>query len=197
MADEDRKLHVEDQKKYWLRCLNSLLPNQYTSTDSNRMTLGFFILSALDLLDVDDDKLTVKHRKDIREWILKCQHPKGGFCGSPNHKYPNSYYAGDEILDPANLPATFFALVNLSYVGTYRDVVLKDKCMQWLRTLQREDGSFGELATADGMIQGGNDMRFCLLAVGVRWILLGDEPDHPDDIDVERLVDYLRACQVC
>ncbi|PQE03438.1 hypothetical protein CJF30_00005427 [Rutstroemia sp. NJR-2017a BBW] len=44
------KLEIAKHVKYWHRCLNSLLPTAYTSTDSTRMTLGFFILSALDLL---------------------------------------------------------------------------------------------------------------------------------------------------
>src|SRR5579871_3979238 len=47
--DKDRHIN------YWQRCLKSLLPNDYTSTDSSRVLLGFFILSALDILGVGVD----------------------------------------------------------------------------------------------------------------------------------------------
>ena len=196
MAD----LHLERDRhaRYWQRCLKTLLPSQYTSTDSNRMLLGFFILSALDLLGDSLDTLPEPERANIREWVLKCQHPNGGFCGSPNHRYPDEYYVdgghGKSLMDPANLPATYFAILSLSYVGGL-DKIKKQDCMRWLKTLQREDGSFGELLTEDGTLEGGRDMRYCYVAAAIRWILSGDQEDL-EDIDVERLVDHLRNGQV-
>ena len=194
----DTKRHI----KYWHRCLRTLLPTEYTSTDSSRMTLGFFILSALDLLGAGPDTLPAKDCENIRNWILKCQHPNGGFCGSPNHKYPDGYYAdvgnGKRLMDPANLPATFFAILSLSFVGTFNQI-MRTKCLRWLKTLQREDGSFGELVTEDGKIHGGKDMRYCYVATAIRWMLNGDEiseEDKKDDIDVEKLVDHMRSGQV-
>ena len=197
---EDSKLNTERHIKYWQRCLKTLLPTQYTTTDSTRMTLGFFILAALDLLGIGADTLPQKEQANIRDWILKCQHPNGGFCGSPNHRFPDSYYVdvghGKEQMDPANLPATCFALLSLSYVGTF-DQVKRVECLRWLRTLQREDGSFGELVTQDGKIQGGKDMRYCMVAMAIRWMLRGEEEDSQvEDIDVEKLVGHLRDAQV-
>lgn len=198
------KLDIERHIKYWQRCLKTVLPTQYTSTDSSRMLLGFFILSALDLLGAGADTFPAKDRKNIRDWILKCQHPYGGFCGSPNHRYPDAYYVdvghGRQQMDPANLPATFFAILSLSFVGSLEQVK-RDECLKWLKTLQRGDGSFGELITQEGIIEGGRDMRPCYLAAAVRWMLRGDTPlsdkEKEDDIDVEKLVDHIRAGQVC
>jgi geranylgeranyl transferase type-1 subunit beta len=194
------KLNVERHTKYWLRCLRSLLPTAYTSNDSIRMTLGFFILSALDLLGADAP--SPEERKNIQSWILKCQHPNGGFCGSPNHRYPDGYYVdighGERLMDPANLPATYFAILSLSFVGKF-DGIMRIKCLRWLKTLQREDGSFGELVTEDGTIQGGKDMRYCYVATAIRWMLTGGElsdEEKEDDIDVEKLVDHIRSGQV-
>ena len=193
MAEET--LNLEQHVKYWQRCLKSLLPTQYTSTDSNRMTLGFFILSAHDLLSIT---IPSSQRINIRNWILHCQHPSGGFCASPNHKYPDGYYVNGEQMDPANLPATFFAILSLGYVGDLEGAKRKE-CLRWLQKLQREDGSFGELVTQEGEIEGGRDMRLSYVATAVRWMLRGDEVEEGDeeDINVEALVDFLRAGQVC
>jgi geranylgeranyl transferase type-1 subunit beta len=198
------KLDIERHIKYWQRCLKTVLPTQYTSTDSSRMLLGFFILSALDLLGAGADTFPAKDRKNIRDWILKCQHPYGGFCGSPNHRYPDAYYVdvghGRQQMDPASLPATFFAILSLTFVGSLEQVK-RDECLKWLKTLQRADGSFGELITQEGIIEGGRDMRPCYLAAAVRWMLRGDTPlndkEKNDDIDIEKLVDHIRAGQVC
>jgi len=198
---EEPFLDVARHIKYWERCLKTALPNPYTSTDSSRMTLGFFILSALDLLGASATSISEKERKDIRDWVLKCQHPNGGFCGSTNHRYPDAYYVdighGRELMDPPNLPATFFAILNLSYVGDLRQVK-KAECLSWLRSLQREDGSFGEFITKDRKIKGGKDMRYCMVAMSIRWMLRGDDDSNPqvEDIDVEKLVDYIRSAQV-
>ncbi|RAL62425.1 hypothetical protein DID88_004991 [Monilinia fructigena] len=195
----EAKLEVAKHIKYWQRCLHSLLPTVYTSTDSSRMTLGFFILSALDLLNVGASTFPDSQRRSIRAWILKCQHPLGGFCGSTNHRFPDIYYAdvghGRRDVDPANLPATFFAILSLAFVDGLADVKRKE-CLRWLKTLQREDGSFGEFVTEDGKIQGGRDMRYCYVATAIRWMLTGDAHEMgDDDIDVERLVGHLRAGQ--
>lgn len=199
---EESRLNTDRHVKYWHRCLRTALPTEYTTTDSSRMTLGFFILSALDLLGAGPDTLPQKDRTDIRDWVLKCQHPNGGFCGSPNHRFPDRYYVdvghGRRLMDPANLPATFFAILTLSFVGTFEHIE-RIKCLRWLKTLQREDGSFGELITEDGRIQGGRDMRYCYVATAIRWMLRGDklsEEEKEDDIDVEKLADHMRSGQV-
>lgn len=197
----ESKLEKERHIKYWQRCLRSLLPTEYTSTDSSRMTLGNFILSALDLLGVGADTLPAKDHANIRDWILSCQHPNGGFCGSPNHKYPDTCYVdvghGIPAMDPANLPATYFAILSLSFVGGF-ERIKRDKCLSWLQKVQREDGSFGELITEDGEVKGGRDMRYCYVAAAIRWMLRGEEmgDQNKGDIDVEKFIEHIRAGQV-
>jgi geranylgeranyl transferase type-1 subunit beta len=195
------KFDADRHISYWQRCFKSLLPTEYTSTDSSRVLLGFFILSALDILGVGVDKLPPSDVKKLRSWILSCQHPNGGFCGSPNHKYPKNYYdvTGQYDIDPANLPATFFAILSLSFVGGLRDVK-RIECLRWLKKLQREDGSFGEVLGEDGKVEGGRDMRYCHFASGVRWMLRGDlgpsGKETYEDIDVDRMVRHIRAGEV-
>lgn len=200
---EEPKLDIPRHIKYWQRCLRSLLPTPYTSTDSSRMTWGFFILSALDLLGAGAETFSEKERSDFAAWILRCQHPSGGFCGSPNHRYPDSFYVdvghGIQQMDPANLPATFFAILSLSFVGSF-DGIKRDLCLKWLKRLQRNDGSFGELITQDGIIKGGTDMRYCYVAAAIRWLLRGDtnpgEIPQEEDISLDALVGHIRAGQV-
>lgn len=99
-------------------------------------------------------------------------------------------------MDPANLPATYFAMLSLSFVGGLERVKRRE-ALEWLRKLQREDGSFGELVTGEGNVEGGRDMRPCYSALAVRWLLRGEEVGGgKDDIDVEKLVGFLRAGQV-
>ena len=192
-------LDIELHARYWKRCLKSVLPTGYTSNDSSRMTLGFFTLCALDILGQHEKLLLEKERVDIRDWILSCQHPNGGFCGSTNHRFPDAHYVdvghGKPLMDPANLPATFFAILSLTYVGDLTQVRRRD-CLRWLKSLQRGDGSFGELVTADGTIKGGSDMRYCYVASIIRWVLGGDQLRAEDDINVDKLVDHLRNGQV-
>ncbi|KUJ22387.1 terpenoid cyclases/Protein prenyltransferase [Mollisia scopiformis] len=201
MAVQELSLDVALHIKYWHRCLKNVLPTGYTSMDSSRMTLGFFILSALDLLGAGAETFPEDERANIKDWILKCQHPDGGFCGSPNHKYPDAAYVdvghGKQTMDPANLPATYFAIMGLSFVGSL-DGVRRDDCLRWIKGLQREDGSFGEFITQDGVIQGGTDMRISYAAMAIRWILKGDYDSSKEDgadIDVDQLVKYIRSGQ--
>lgn len=171
--------------------------------DSSRITLGFFILSALDLLGAGAETFSEDQRTNIKDWILRCQHPNGGFCGSPNHKYPDTAYVdvghGKQIMDPANLPATYFAILALSFVGSL-DGIRRNDCLRWLKTLQRDDGSFGELVTQNGIIEGGRDTRYCQVATAIRWMLRGDddltEVERGGDINIDNLVGHIRSAQV-
>lgn len=198
----DRAKHV----RYWQRCLASHLPSQYTASDSTRLTLAFFIVSALDLLAVP---LTASQRSSIRAWVLSLQHPDGGFCGSPAHAL---HRGQDASRGSANLAATFFALLILGAVagtaeGEARSTFAaldRRKTLAWLKRLQRDDGSFGQVLW-DGEPVGGHDVRHAYLAAGIRFILRRPSPDRhsglgcvhsAEDIDVERMASHVRRCQV-
>ncbi|OIW22611.1 terpenoid cyclases/Protein prenyltransferase [Coniochaeta ligniaria NRRL 30616] len=218
--------------KYWSRCLRSLLPHHYTSSDSNRIALAYFVLSAIDLLlpsdsdpSVDPEiqnsqaRLTPSDRLHFREWILSCQHAGGGFCGSPTMTLPSHAYEGwsfdsqtPEMGNPgqANIAATVFALIILALLAASEEEaegaftgVDRVRTLRWLRTLQREDGSFGEvLAHVEGqglVVGGGKDMRYCYFAAMLRWMLRGDvregDAAWTEDIDVDALVSYIGKSQ--
>ncbi|KAI0536648.1 terpenoid cyclases/Protein prenyltransferase [Xylaria digitata] len=207
----DPPLDTARHIRYWQRCFRSVLPHHYTSNDSIRLTLGFFILSALDLLSPSSPTplVTSQDRSSLRAWILRLRHPHGGFCGSPHHALPDgfrsrfdpdtkTYVARDSA--NANIAATGFALLCLGVIaeGDGSDAlrcVDRVRTLTWLKKLQRDDGSFGEVLTDDGRISGGRDMRFCYIAALIRWILGGAEGDKSLDFNIDALVGHIRRAQ--
>lgn len=127
--------------------------------DSTRLSLGFFILASIDLLSTsssDDSNpkplLSPSDRRNLRRWVLSCQHPNGGFCGSPTHVFPRATQTADNDSENAHIGGTYFALLLLAILAddgaAARSAfagVDRVRTLRWLRRLQRpEDGSFGE-----------------------------------------------------
>lgn len=212
MDPYDPPLDTARHLRYWQRCLRTLLPHHYTSMDSTRLSIGFFIICSIDLLTPPATPsspslplLTPTDRARLRRWVLTCQHPLGGFTASPTHNLPPHLAAADGHAN-AHIGGTYFALLLLALLAPDDDAasafagVDRAGTLHWLRRLQRaSDGSFGE-TVVDGAVAGGKDMRYSYLAAAVRWMLRGESlPDsHPDfvpDIDVPALVAHIRRGQ--
>ncbi|KAM5471275.1 geranylgeranyl transferase type-1 subunit beta [Microsporum audouinii] len=194
------ELRKDRQIKYFLRCLKTLLPHPYTSNDSNRMTLAYFTLAGLDLLGAldgaDEEKAAISaaERAGYINWLYHCQVSTGGFRGFTGANFGEEKRAKEnECWDPANVPATFFALVALLILEDDLARVRRRECLSWLCSMQREDGSFGQTLGPGDSIDGGRDLRFCCCAAGIRYILKGEE--NEGDINAKRLIDYVQACQ--
>lgn len=170
------------------------------------MFLGFTIVAALDLLDVldpstpDSDKkpiITSETRQNWIDWIYSCQVPDGeGFRGFNGTDLLQRRNRDNKQWDPGNLPNTFFALVSLLVLGDDLGRVKRDQCLAWLPRLQRSDGSFGELLGADGMIEGGRDLRYCCCAAGIAYIFSDpQEKPYKPIFDEDALIHYILSCQ--
>lgn len=186
----DKAKHIT----YWKRCLKTYLPHYYIPNDSNRLSLAYFVISALDLLDVLTSSTTAEEREGYAQWIYACQLPEGGFRGSPGSDFGLHRTDDNKTWDPANVPATYFALATLLILGDNLERVKRRECLDWLTKMQRPDGSFGE-THVNGNIEGGMDMRFGYTAMGIRWILRGralGEVDGVADVDVDKLVRCVR-----
>lgn len=188
--------------RYWRMCAN-ILPDAYQSSDASRMFLGFFIVAALDLLDVLDnpnlDKpvITREERQKWIDWIYSCQVSDGqGFRGFPGTDLADRGNPTNEQWDPANLPNTFFALTALLVLGDDLSRVQRQECLSWLPRLQRSDGSFGEILGPDKEVEGGRDLRYCCCAAGIAYIL--HDPGqalYGPAFDEGKLIDYILSCQ--
>ena len=201
MTDPNPTFNTERHVKYYLRCLKTFLPSAYTSNDSNRMLLAYLTLSGLDVLGVLQSKTTPEERQGYINWLYHCQVPSGGFRGFPGTDFgPEKRNQDNEVWDPANVPATFFALVNLLILGDDLSRVKRRECLEWLPKVQRADGSFGELVGPEGSVGGPRDLRYCCCAAGIRYVLRGRSEtglDGVPDIDVPGFVSFIQACQVC
>lgn len=191
------ELDVAKHTKYFLRTLKTYLPTAYQSNDSNRMSLAFFTLSGLDVLGSLETNTTAEQRGDYIDWIYANQHGRGGFRAFPGAHFGQRATAQNECWDPANLPATFFALCSLLILGDDLARVRRDDCLRWLACLQRPDGSFGE-TLVNGSINGGTDSRFGYCATGVRYVLrgpFGGEIEGCPDIRVDDFVTCIRSAE--
>lgn len=184
--------------KYWRRNLKTLLPNVYTSTDSNRMLLALFSVSALDILGDLDAALSDEERQGYIGWVYSCQLPEGGFRPWPGSNFGELRNAENKRWDPAHIPGTFFALLALIVLGDDLSKVKRREILEWLIKMQRPEGSFGETLGEDDYVHGGSDSRFGYMATAIRWILRGDLEGPYDgipDIDVDSFVSCVRSAE--
>ena len=160
------------------------------------------MVSALDLLDALTSAISDEERRDYVSWIYRCQHPNGGFRMWPGTDFGDRANESNSKWDPANVPATYFALATLLVLGDDLSRVKRLQTLRWIDRMQRQDGSFGE-TLVDGQIQGGRDPRSAHCACGVRYILRGSRTgdltighETVEDIDVDALVRCIRAAEV-
>lgn len=179
-------LEVQKHIAYHRRCL-ALLPDAFTGNDLNRLSLGFFSINALDILDQLEANTTPQDRQHWIDWIYSCQVPTGGFRGSTATKSPQA-----SIYDAAHLPATYFAIASLLVLGDDLKRVNRKGALDGLKRLQRSDGSFSPIFIGEEEF-GEVDVRHVFCASAVREML---SPTPEEDIDVAAAIQYIKQCKV-
>ena len=166
------------------------------------MYLAFFIIAALDLLDALNTVSTEQERRDYVDWIYRNQHPNGGFRMWPGTDLGEYKTEDNANWDPANMPATYFALAALLILNDDFRRVRRRETLEWIRNMQRSDGSFAE-TLVHGLHEGGRDPRFSYCAAGVRYMLRGFsegpltiDGQEVEDIDMNKLVNSVRLAEV-
>ncbi|KAI9695761.1 MAG: hypothetical protein M1820_008433 [Bogoriella megaspora] len=194
---QQAQLNRDKHVKYWLRCLKSPLPHHYISSDSNRMSIAFFIYSALDLLGALESSVSASERQDHIDWIYHCQLPEGAFRAFPGSDFGKLRNDQNKKWDPPNLPATFFALQTLAVLKDDLRRLNTRGILEWLPKLQRDDGSFGQMVM-NNIIEGGHDSRFGYMVAGVRWMLRGNK-EGPlagiPDVDIDQFERCIQLSQ--
>lgn len=180
--------------KYFQRCLD-VLPSRFASFDTTRLTLAFFAISGLDLLESLDVLNEDKSR--IIDWIycmqvLPCKDGSNlhrcGFRGSSTLALTKK----ENEVHPALLPIpydcghiamTYTALACLVILGDNLSRVDRKGVIAGLRALQLSDGSYA--AHVDGSE---NDMRFVYCAAAISYIL-----QDWSGMDVTSALKYIRV----
>lgn len=179
--------------KFFQRCLH-ILPARYASLDTSRMTVAFFAISGLDILDALN-VLEIDKSKII-DWIYSLQVlPNAsesnlhlcGFRGSTvlgtvpmqclHDRYRESF-----PYDSGHIAMTYTALLSLVILGDDLSKVNKKGILAGLRQLQLSDGSF--CPTPENSE---NDMRFIYCASCISYFL-----SDWSGMDVELSIDYIR-----
>jgi geranylgeranyl transferase type-1 subunit beta len=162
-SNDDFKFSLHS--KYFARCLN-ILPSQTSSLDNSRVTVAFYSLSALDVLNSLPKSLPY-NASEIISWIYRLQLTtdsdvcgfRGSSCVITSRIQLNSY-------DRVHITMTMTGLLSLLLLGDDLENVERSKIASSLRYLQLPTGAF--LATS---LSTENDLRFVYCACVVAFIL--------------------------
>ncbi|XP_054411811.2 geranylgeranyl transferase type-1 subunit beta isoform X3 [Pongo abelii] len=175
--------------RFFQRCLQ-VLPERYSSLETSRLTIAFFALSGLDMLD----SLDVVNKDDIIEWIYSLQvlptedRSNLNRCGFRGSSYlgipfnPSKAPGTAHPYDSGHIAMTYTGLSCLVILGDDLSRVNKEACLAGLRALQLEDGSF--CAVPEGSE---NDMRFVYCASCICYML-----NNWSGMDMKKAITYIR-----
>ncbi|XP_054159504.1 geranylgeranyl transferase type-1 subunit beta-like [Oppia nitens] len=164
--NNDHQVFIRRNAKYLRRCLQ-VLPSSHSSLDISRLTIAFFAISGLDLLNsldvIEDD------RQSIIDWIYSLQilttnskhigTGRHGFRGSPTNGRDHPYDCG-------NVAMTYCALSSLVILGDDLKRVDKEAIINGLKDHRLSDGSFVPV-----VFEKENDMRFVYCCATISYIL--------------------------
>ena len=186
-SQSELKLLHSRHAKYFQRTL-AVLPSSLASYDTQRITLLFFGVSGLDVLDGLESIANTKTH--IVDWLYSClvssqEDEKiswSGWRGSTTIKLANSSLPSHEY-DQGHIAMTYTALATLIILGDDLSRVNRKSVVAGVRALQLTDGSYR--AALGG---GENDMRFLYCAACVCTIL-----NDWAGMDQDAAVDYVLA----
>ncbi|XP_061338348.1 geranylgeranyl transferase type-1 subunit beta isoform X2 [Gastrolobium bilobum] len=182
----DKDLHVT-----FLEMMYHLLPSPYESQEINHLTLAYFVISGLDILNA----LHRVEKDAVANWVLSFQvHPGTkadlnngqfyGFHGSRTSQFPPDEN-GVLLHNNSHLASTYCALAILKIVGYKLSNLDSESMLTSMRNLQQPDGSFMPIHTG-----GETDLRFVYCAAAICFML-----DNWSGMDKEKAMDYILHCQ--
>ncbi|XP_039291534.1 geranylgeranyl transferase type-1 subunit beta isoform X2 [Nilaparvata lugens] len=168
--------------KYFTYFLD-ILPARMSMYDSIRVSIAFFAISGLDVLDAINT-LEESKRKNICDWLYSLQvlPNDSGDCSCCGFQGSSTLIArGLNYQACGHLAMTYTALACLIILGDDLSRVDKTAVLAGVRALQQQDGSFRST-----MAGSENDMRFVYCASCICYML-----KDWSGMDVERTVDYI------
>ncbi|WOG94806.1 hypothetical protein DCAR_0314103 [Daucus carota subsp. sativus] len=182
----EREKHV-----YYMEMMYNLMPSHYSGQEINRLTLAYFVISGLDLLNALDRI----DREGVISWVLSLQaHPQNeadldsgqffGFHGSRSSQF-EANDNGASIPNGSHLASTYCALAILRTVGYDLSSMDSRSILKSIKNLQQPDGSF--MPTHIGAE---TDLRFVYCATAICSML-----EDWSDMDREKAKKYIISCQ--
>lgn len=187
MGDTTIEVCYKKHAKFFTRFLN-LLPARLASHDSTRVTIAFFAVCGLDILD-SLDIIKESTIRDIINWIYRYQVVSkegqvecSGFQGSSTINF--SVADGDNYLNNykwGHLAMTYTAISTLITLGDDLSRLDRDAIVRGVAAVQREDGSFS--ASVEG---NEHDMRFVYCAAAICAML-----DDWGTVNKKKMAEYI------
>ncbi|VVC33164.1 Terpenoid cyclases/protein prenyltransferase alpha-alpha toroid,PFTB repeat [Cinara cedri] len=179
----------EQHKNYFLHSLDQL-PSKSAIFDNSRITMLYFELIGLDILDALES-LTDQHKKEIVNWVYKlqlvpnenCPEQKCGFMGSTTVINLKTYPKCDKYCE-SNVGMTYMALCILITLGDDLSRVNKSAILWGVGSLQKSDGSF-----RSNYENGENDLRFMYCSLAICNIL-----NDWSTINVNNAIQFISKC---
>lgn len=187
MGSFKRDLHVKS-----LLSMLEKLPSDYQGQDSHRLTLAYFVVSALDILNALDQV----DAKWIMDWVYHLQVLPSdeaedkhgffyGFQGSSSvhlSKHARVKFNNGGI---GHLASTYSALALLKIMGDDFTRIDCKRISRTMKNLQQPDGSFTSLHTGAE-----TDLRFVFCAAAICFML-----NDWSGMNVDKALSYIMDCQ--
>ncbi|KAL5716661.1 protein geranylgeranyltransferase type I [Ranunculus cassubicifolius] len=169
------------------------IPSDYQSQEINHLTLAYFVISGLNILNSLD---LLIDKDQVVEWVLSFQvHPTRddsndskrkfyGFYGSTSIQF-SSHKDTHLNHNGGHLASTYCALAILKTVGYNLSRTNSELILISMKTLQQHDGSF--MPTHAGAEK---DLRFVYCAASICFML-----NNWSGMEREKAKDYILSCQ--
>ncbi|KAF5179255.1 Geranylgeranyl transferase type-1 subunit beta [Thalictrum thalictroides] len=184
----DRDRHVR-----YLEMMYESIPSDYEEQEINRLTLAYFVISGLNILN----ELDRINKDQVVNWVLSFQvHPSDtdtkdsrkfyGFYGSTTVQFSQQLFDTTKLShNGGNLASTYCALAMLKTVGYDLGKLDSELILISMKNLQKHDGSFMPIhAGAE------KDLRFVYCAAAICFML-----NSWCGMDREKAKEYILSCQ--
>ncbi|XXG66252.1 hypothetical protein AAC387_Pa05g3774 [Persea americana] len=180
-----------DRHGRFLEMMLDALPSEYQEQEINRLTLAYFAISGLQILDALDQV----DRERIANWVLSFQaRPRNksdlyngvfyGFHGSRSSQFPLEDVGVSSQIG-GHLASTYCALAILKIVGYDLSSMDSEPILISMKNLQQFDGSFMPVHTGAE-----KDLRFVFCAAAICFML-----NNWSGMDKEKAKEYIVNCQ--
>ncbi|KAI8539965.1 hypothetical protein RHMOL_Rhmol09G0223700 [Rhododendron molle] len=182
----DRDRHVR-----FLEMMYQLLPSEYQGQEINRLTLAYFVISGLHMLDAADRI----DREGAINWVLSLKAQvknesdliNGQFYGF--HGSRSSQFQLDDnaawIPNGSHLASTYCALAILKTLDYDLTLLDSESILKSMKNLQQPDGCFMPIHTGAE-----RDLRFIFCAAAICSML-----ENWSGMDKEKAKEYILNCQ--